>query len=114
MNAQTWTQTLMSKSPALQVRRDLVMVPQLRSRLVAAVHHGLTRKTQQTHAYLSRLHGLSPLAILDRGYGLLETMPEHRRIRDVGQVSVGDEILARLARGQLRCTVKDVRNDSSV
>lgn len=114
MNAHAWTQALMSKSPAFHVRRDLVMVPQLRSRLLAAVHHGLIRKRQQTHAYLSRLHGLSPLAILDRGYGLLETIPEHRRIRDVGQVSVGDEILARLAGGQLRCTVKDVRSDSSV
>ncbi len=114
LNVQAWNQALMSKSPALHVRRDLVIVPQLQSRMIAAVHHGLTRKTQQAHTYLSQLHGLSPLAILGRGYGLLETIPGHRLIREVGQVSVGDEILARLARGQLRCTVKDVRSDPSV
>jgi exodeoxyribonuclease VII large subunit len=114
IDAQAWTRALMSKSPEVHVRRNLVMVPQLQSRLIAAINHGLARKTQQSHAYFSRLHGLSPLAILDRGYSLLETIPEHRLIRDTGQVSVGDEILARLAGGQLRCTVEEVRRDSSV
>jgi exodeoxyribonuclease VII large subunit len=113
-NAQTWTQALMSRSPGLQVRRDLAIVPQLRSRLIVAVNHDLKRKVEQTHAYLGRFNGLSPLAILDRGYGILETMPGRRIIRDAGQVSVGEEILAHLARGQLRCTVEEVRLDPSV
>ncbi len=113
-NAQAWAQALRSKSPARHVHRDLVIVPQWRSRLIAAVHHRLRRKTEQTHAYLGRLNGLSPLAILDRGYGILETMPGGRIIRDAGQVSVGEEILARLARGQIRCTVEEVTLDHSV
>ncbi len=96
------------------MRRDLVIVPQLRSRVIAALNHSLRRKAQQTHAYLSRLNGLSPLAILDRGYGILETVPEGRIIRDPGQVSIGDEILARLAGGQIRCTVEEVNLDPSV
>jgi exodeoxyribonuclease VII large subunit len=78
------------------------------------VNHDLKRKVEQTHAYLGRFNGLSPLAILDRGYGILETMPGHRIIRDAGQVSVGEEILAHLARGQLRCTVEEVKLDPSV
>ena len=104
----------MSKSAELHVRRDLVIVPQLRSRMIAAVNHVLQRKVQQTHAYLGRLSGLSPIAILDRGYGILETMPGRQIIRDAGQVTVGEEILARLARGQIRCTVEEVRLDPSV
>ncbi|MGE3978947.1 MAG: exodeoxyribonuclease VII large subunit [Nitrospira sp.] len=114
VNAQAWTQTLMSRSPVIQVRRDLVIVPQLRSRVIAAVNYGLKRKVEQTHAYLGRFNGLSPLAILDRGYGILETMPGRRIIRDAAQVSVGEEILARLAKGQIRCAVEEVRLDSSV
>lgn len=113
-NVQALTQALMSKSPALQVRRDRAIVPQLRSRLIAAVNHDFKRKAQQTHAYLGRFNGLSPLAILDRGFGILETMPGRRIIRDAAQVSVGEEILARLARGQIRCTVKEIRLDPSV
>ena len=96
-----------------QVRRDLVIVPQLRSRLVAAVNHGLKRKAEHTRAYLGRFNGLSPLAILERGYGILETMPGRQIIRNAGQVSVGEEILARLARGQIRCAVEEVKLDPS-
>ncbi len=114
VNVHGWTQALAAKSPALQVHRDLVIVPQLRSRLIAAMNYGLKRKAEQTHAYIGRSHGLSPLAILGRGYGILETMPGRRIIRDAGQVSVGEEILARLARGQLRCTVEEVRLDPLV
>ncbi len=114
VNAQAWTQALMAKSPALQVHRDLVIIPQVRSRLIAAVSHSLKRKAEQTHAYLLRFNSLNPLAILDRGYGILETLPGRRTIRDAGQVSVGEEILARLARGQIRCTVEEVRLDPSV
>ncbi|HET9394955.1 MAG TPA: exodeoxyribonuclease VII large subunit, partial [Nitrospiraceae bacterium] len=113
MDVRIWTQALMSRSPALQVRRDLVIIPQLRSRLIVAVNHGLKRKAERTHAYLGRFNGLSPLAILDRGYGILETLSGRRIIRDAGQVSVGEEILARLARGQIRCTVEEVRLDPS-
>jgi exodeoxyribonuclease VII large subunit len=78
------------------------------------MNHRLERKAQHTHAYLGRLKGLSPLAILDRGYGILETMPGGQIIRDAGQVSIGEEILARLGRGQIRCTVEEVRLDPSV
>lgn len=114
VSVQAWSQALRSKSPALHVRRDLAIVPQLRSRLIAAVNQGLKRKTQHTHAYLGRLNGVSPLAILDRGYGILERIPGGEIIRNAGQVSVGEELLARLARGQIRCTVEEVRLDSSV
>ncbi|OQW32983.1 MAG: hypothetical protein A4E19_06440 [Nitrospira sp. SG-bin1] len=113
-NSQAWTQALMSKSPAHQVRRDLVIVPQLRSRLIAAVSHGLTCRTEHTHAYLGRLNGLSPLAILGRGYGILETTPGRQVIREAAQVSVGAKIVARLARGRIRCAVEEVMSDSSV
>lgn len=113
-SAQAWTHVLMSKSPAIQVRRDMVIIPQLRSRLMGAVSHGLKWRAQQVHAYLGRLNGSSPLAILDRGYGILETAQGRRVIRDARQVSVGEEILARLARGRLRCTVEEVTPDPSV
>jgi exodeoxyribonuclease VII large subunit len=114
VNAHAWTHALMSKSPALQARRDLVIVPQLRARLIAAVNHSLKRRAQQTYAYIGRLNGLSPLAILDRGYGILETIPGRQIIRDAGQISVGEEILARLAKGQIRCTVEETSLDPSV
>jgi hypothetical protein len=35
-------------------------------------------------------------------------------VRDARQVAVGEEVLARLARGKLRCLVEEVTTDSSI
>lgn len=112
--AQQWSQALASASPDIRVRHGMAIVPQLRSRLMGAIRHGLKHNEQQIQAYLDRLNSLSPLAILDRGYGILETVAHHQLIRDVRRVSVGEQIVARLANGQLRCTVEEVSPDPSV
>ena len=114
VDAQAWTQALMAQNPVFHVRRDLGIVPQLQSRLTAAMGHVLTQKMQLIRGTLWRLNGLSPLAILERGYAILETVPRHQIIRDVGQVAVGDEVVARLTNGQVRCTVNDVASNPSV
>jgi len=72
------------------------------------MQYGLSRRTQAAHACLANLHALSPLGILDRGYSIVETVSPHRVVRDALQVAVGQEVLARLAKGRLRCVVKDV------
>lgn len=111
---QTWRQALESASPEVRIRHGMTVVPQWRSRLLGAMRHDLKRCEQRIHAYLDRLNSLSPLAILDRGYGILETLPDRKMIRSVAQISIGDTILARLADGALRCTVEDVSPDLSV
>lgn len=111
---QGWNQALEAASPEVRVRHGMALVPQLRLRLTGTMTHDLKRYQQHIHAYLGRLHSLSPLAILARGYGMLETMPDRTTIRRVAQVSIGDTILARLVDGELRCTVEDVVTDSSV
>ena len=111
---QAWSQALASASPEGRVRHGMAVVPQLWSRLMGAMSHGLKQNEQRTHAYLDRLNSLSPLAILDRGYGILETVSHRQTIRDINQVSVGEQIRARLANGRLRCTVEEVTPGSSV
>lgn len=111
---QGWRQALEAASPEVRVRHGMALVPQLRLRLTGTMAHDLKRYEERIHAYLGRLHGLSPLAILARGYGMLETMPDQTIVRRVAQVSIGDTIRARLVDGELRCTVEDVLPDSSV
>ncbi|MBX3301703.1 MAG: exodeoxyribonuclease VII large subunit [Nitrospira sp.] len=113
-STQEWRQALESASPEVRVRHGMTIVPQLKSRLTGAVRHDLARYEQRIYTYLGRLNSLSPLAILDRGYGILETLPHHKTIRSVAQVSIDDTIRARLADGELCCTVKEVSPDSSV
>lgn len=51
------------------------------------------------------LEALSPLAILDRGYALVFDAGG-QLVRDAAQVKAGEEIRARLARGEIRAEVK--------
>jgi exodeoxyribonuclease VII large subunit len=52
------------------------------------------------------LEMLSPLAILERGYALVFDSAG-RLVKDAAQVQAGQEISARVARGEIRATVKE-------
>lgn len=113
-HAQGWRQALESASPQGRVRHGMAVVPQFKLRLIGAVIQDLKRCEQRIQSYLGRLNSLSPLATLHRGYGILETLPHHKIIRDAAHVSIGDRIRARLASGELVCIVEHVSPDSSV
>jgi exodeoxyribonuclease VII large subunit len=105
---------LVTRSPGSQVHHGMAVVPQLRSRLMGVMQYGLERRIQEARSHIASLNNLSPLAILDRGYTIAETVSTHQVIRHASQVSVGQEVLMRLAKGRLRCTVGEVMIDPSV
>jgi exodeoxyribonuclease VII large subunit len=55
---------------------------------------------------VARLDALSPLAILDRGYSVTRTLPDYALIKDVQQVSVGQQVEVTLSRGGMLCRVE--------
>jgi exodeoxyribonuclease VII large subunit len=70
---------------------------------------GVMRNVLLTHRVRSErletaLNSLSPLAILDRGYALIFDK-EGKLLKDAAHLAVGDEISARLARGEIRAAI---------
>ena len=58
-------------------------------------------------AQLSRtLHAVSPLATLDRGYAIVEDLETGKVLVDADDATVGSDIRARLANGELTATIK--------
>jgi exodeoxyribonuclease VII large subunit len=57
------------------------------------------------------LAGLSPRAILDRGYSITRTIPAAAIIRSADAVDVGQDVEVLLARGALTCDVKEKRDN---
>ena len=55
---------------------------------------------------VARLDALSPLAILDRGYSVTRALPGFTLVKDVEQVSVGQQVEVTLARGGMLCRVE--------
>lgn len=72
--------------------------------LVAVVRNVLLQHRVRTERMDTALQSLSPLAILDRGYALVFDS-RGKLLKDVRSIQPGDEISARLARGELQASV---------
>ncbi len=76
------------------------------ARLPRSVRAALDRRTSRFGSALGRLHALSPLAILERGYSILHS-GSGEAVRDSGQVSLGEALSVRLHRGRLGVRVEN-------
>ena len=54
-----------------------------------------------------RLGGLSPLAVLERGYSIAHKMPEELIVKDGASIKIGDLLRVRFARGKALCRVEE-------
>lgn len=93
--------------PGQSWQRGSLMLPQLLQRLSRAMPWVMTAKKQQLRTVAGTLDTLSPLAILSRGYSILETSPGGKIVKDAQSVQVGDRLRARLAEGRLSCLVEE-------
>ena len=79
--------------------------------------HVLQQQQQEQRHTLNLLAGklesCSPLGILQRGYAVVEKLPEQQVIIDAGKLQPGDRLVARFARGKAYCGVQEVSNDKS-
>lgn len=107
-------QGLMAGSPDSRVRHGLAVVPQLVARLHQGGRGEVQNRMRLVQSCLAHLHALSPLATLGRGYSVLQQIPTGRVVRAVGDVSVGEDLHAKLINGRLLCTVKAVVHESAV
>jgi exodeoxyribonuclease VII large subunit len=87
-------------------RRQRLMT--MESRFAAAGDRGVERSRQRLALSSGRLQGLSPLAVLGRGYALARHGSSGQVLREARQIQAGDEFDLRLWRGRLRATVKEV------
>jgi exodeoxyribonuclease VII large subunit len=72
--------------------------------LAAVTRNVLLQHRVRTERLDTALQSLSPLAILDRGYALVFDS-EGELLKDSGRIKVGDEISARLAKGEIKAQV---------
>ena len=98
--------------PGYSWQRGSLMLPQLFRRLSRAMPWVITGKKHQLRTVASTLDTLSPLAVLSRGYSILETSPGGKIVKDAQSVQVGDRIRARLAEGKLSCLVEQTERQS--
>jgi exodeoxyribonuclease VII large subunit len=74
-------------------------------RLVALFRSAAERRRGALARLVASLEGLSPLAVLDRGYALVWDEARSRLLRDASEIEEGQGLRIRLHRGALRASV---------
>jgi exodeoxyribonuclease VII large subunit len=77
-------------------------------RLATAVRRRRDRLDARLRAAAASLDGLSPLAVLGRGYAMCWTADRSALVRNAGQVQSGESVVVTVQHGELTCEVKDV------
>ena len=76
--------------------------------LRASIAARMQRARDQASGYAERLHALSPLAVLARGYAVCRQEPDGTVLKDSAAVRTGDAVRVMLHRGSLGCAVTEV------
>ena len=90
----------------------MVLAQQLVMRVERSMTGILGLKRQVVGERVAMLDSLSPLSILGRGYSIVQKLPDGGVVRNASEVSVEDDVCARLAHGKLVCRVKHVLPES--
>jgi len=101
-------------NPILTIKEGLAIVPQFSKRLEGQMGVILAQHRHRIHATLAQLNTLSPLAILERGYSIIQTVPAGQILHRASDVEAGQELEAQLASGRLSCRVTRVFDDSAI
>ena len=84
-----------------------------RRRLEAVTRSRLNLRDQTLRGLGGKLHSLSPLAILARGYGICRDAATQQLITRAARVQPGQHVELVLHDGQLACTVDDVQKNQA-
>ena len=97
------------RHPLDLVRQYEQRVDELRHRIHIRLTHHINLIRERVASVLRHLEALSPLGILQRGYSITFSLPEHLVIKDSGAVSAGEKIETRLSRGTVISEVVEIK-----
>lgn len=89
--------------PTHRITDGYQWIDNLRERLQTAMRHGIERRQQQMAQWAGQLQHLSPLAVLAKGYAVVQK--DGVAVRDAAQLKTGDVLGVRLARGSVEAKV---------
>ncbi len=97
---------LFSNTPLLRIKILKDKLDIIHSNLIIYINILINNKRSLLREMESKLHTLSPEAILARGYSITRTIPDETVVRDPQEVSIGQDLEIRVAGGSFVCSVK--------
>ncbi len=93
--------------PTRRLRENQQRVDDLSLSLSRRFQDHLARFRRRLAHGSERLNGLSPLAVLERGYSIAHTVPDGAIVKDSAALTVGDRLRVTFARGKALCRVEE-------
>ena len=97
------------RHPMDLVRQYEQRVDELRHRIHIRLTHHINLVRERVASVLRHLEALSPLGVLQRGYSITFSLPEHLVVKDSGDVSPGKKIETRLSKGSIISEVVEIK-----
>jgi exodeoxyribonuclease VII large subunit len=97
----------LERAAGAMFERDATRLAQLAKRLEDAPQTFVERRRSALDHLGARLHSLSPLATLARGYAIVRA--QGQALREAGAVAPGERVEIQLASGSLEATVDETR-----
>ena len=102
-------QRLLRQSPQIKIPHKIAHNHQLSLRLKQAMTQLLASKTAKYQGLIRELNTVSPLATLERGFSI-SFDSKNKVVKDVTQLSLGDELTTTLSNGKITSTVIELHN----
>jgi exodeoxyribonuclease VII large subunit len=102
------TQRLHSSNPAVRIASGRGLLGRLQGRLDAGARRSLDRSQRRFRVLAGKLDGLSPLAVLSRGYSVTRK-PSGEIVRSASQVTPQEPVQVLLHEGTLDCMVVEAK-----
>ncbi len=98
--------------PQERLARVRASLAQLRSRMDTAIRARQYSAQTRAREAAARLHALSPLAVLGRGYAVCWTDNRQALVQRADRLAPGDRVRVTLGHGEIGCDVREVYDDA--
>ncbi len=102
-------QRLVNQRPTNRLQQKAQRLDELEMRLQAAVQRYLARRHDKLQIQAGKLHALSPLAVLERGYGITRMVETGQVIRSTAALRLGYSVTTQLFDGSFESIVTSVK-----
>ena len=96
------------RRPYQRIQESARRLDEMELRMARGIRHRVGLAQQQTGMMAARLESLSPLAVLGRGYSLTQRADDGQVIRDAADLSIGQRLRSRFARGHSLSRVEGI------
>jgi exodeoxyribonuclease VII large subunit len=107
----TAARALDAVKPAQRLARVRSSLAGHRARLNACIRQAHHRDEARAREFAARLHAMSPLAVLGRGYAVCWTQDRTAIVRRADQLAPGDRVRVTLGTGEIGCDVREIVGD---